>query len=203
MVPDLGCRDGRAAVSSILAWALYRDAQLARNIEAKARVQAERDRDTAKAAQAAETNARIEAKRQADVARLNLYVAQMNLIQQAWEIGDGGRVRELLNAQRPMPGQDDLRSFDVYPPPVRRATGPDITVIDCVPFNRVAAVMRRREQHGVLGRAVADRHEVTVQLSKTGQTPRITFSVATGVSCEGYSGFARAGRRRGRGRVEV
>ena len=43
-----------------------------------------------------------------------LYVAQMNLAQQAWESANVGRVLELLESQRPKPGEEDLRGFEWY-----------------------------------------------------------------------------------------
>ncbi len=45
------------------------------------------------------------------------YVANMNLAQQAFEVGDSSRVQELLNAFLPAsdtPKSDDLREFDWY-----------------------------------------------------------------------------------------
>jgi WD40 repeat protein len=41
-----------------------------------------------------------------------LYAAQMNLAQQAWEASDIDRARALVEAQRPKPGQEDLRGFE-------------------------------------------------------------------------------------------
>jgi WD40 repeat protein len=54
-----------------------------------------------------------EARRQALVqSRRLLYVAQMNLAMQAWEVGDIGRGRSLVEAQRPRQGQEELRGFE-------------------------------------------------------------------------------------------
>jgi WD40 repeat protein/serine/threonine protein kinase len=47
-------------------------------------------------------------------ARRHLYAASMNLAQQAWERGHTTRVVELLDAQRPQTGAEDLRSFEWY-----------------------------------------------------------------------------------------
>jgi WD40 repeat protein len=44
--------------------------------------------------------------------RRHLYAAQMKVAQQAWEEGGAGTARALLEAQRPAPGQEDLRGFD-------------------------------------------------------------------------------------------
>ncbi len=45
-------------------------------------------------------------------ARRNLYAADMNLAQQALEVRNLGRARELLNRYRPAPGQVDLRGWE-------------------------------------------------------------------------------------------
>jgi WD40 repeat protein len=45
-------------------------------------------------------------------ARREGYLAQMNLAQQAWDNGDVGLAQELMEAQRPKPGQEDLRGFE-------------------------------------------------------------------------------------------
>jgi WD40 repeat protein len=44
--------------------------------------------------------------------RRHLYASQVSLAQQAWETGDRKRALELLDAQRPGPGQEDLRGFE-------------------------------------------------------------------------------------------
>ena len=41
--------------------------------------------------------------------RRMLYVAQMNLIQKAWDSDNISRVRDLLNASRPRPGTKGVR----------------------------------------------------------------------------------------------
>src|SRR5262249_9120293 len=46
------------------------------------------------------------------VLRRHLYGAQLNLAQQAAEAGDLARARELLDSQRPQPGEEDLRGFE-------------------------------------------------------------------------------------------
>src|SRR5262249_21232509 len=48
------------------------------------------------------------------LARRRLYAAQVNLAFQAWEAGDATRVMELLESQRPRPGEEDLRGFEWY-----------------------------------------------------------------------------------------
>jgi len=49
--------------------------------------------------------------RERDQRRLR-YAAEMNLVPQAWEDGNIARAQELLERQRPQPGQEDLRGFD-------------------------------------------------------------------------------------------
>ena len=44
----------------------------------------------------------------------NLYVADVGLAFQAWESGNAGRARELLEQQRPRNGETDLRGFEWY-----------------------------------------------------------------------------------------
>jgi WD40 repeat protein len=46
--------------------------------------------------------------------RRQLYAAQMNLAQQAWETGNYGRTRELVEAWQPKHGEEDLRGFEWY-----------------------------------------------------------------------------------------
>jgi WD40 repeat protein len=46
------------------------------------------------------------------VLRRTLYASQVGLAQQAWEAGDTPRARELLDAQRPHSGEEDLRGFE-------------------------------------------------------------------------------------------
>lgn len=43
-----------------------------------------------------------------------LYAAQMNLAQQAWDVANTGRVKELLEDQVPSAGREDLRGFEWY-----------------------------------------------------------------------------------------
>jgi WD40 repeat protein len=61
----------------------------------------------------------VAAVRQAGIARNEarwsrrlLYASQMNLAQQAYEVANTPRAVELLEAQRPGPGQEDLRGFE-------------------------------------------------------------------------------------------
>ena len=48
----------------------------------------------------------------ASMLRANLYAADMGVAFQAWESGHIGRARELLEKQRPKPGEADLRTFE-------------------------------------------------------------------------------------------
>uniref|UniRef100_A0A7C2NSW9 Protein kinase domain-containing protein n=1 Tax=Schlesneria paludicola TaxID=360056 RepID=A0A7C2NSW9_9PLAN len=51
-------------------------------------------------------------KQSLDNTRRSLYAAQMNLIPAAWEADNLARVRDLLQATRPLAGQEDLRGFE-------------------------------------------------------------------------------------------
>jgi len=57
---------------------------------------------------------RIRAEERAETARRYLYVAHMNLAQQAWETANVGRVLELLEDHLPRPGTEDLRGFEWF-----------------------------------------------------------------------------------------
>jgi WD40 repeat protein len=85
------------------------------------RTQAEEARDSAKreerlAIQNAEEARRQErlASEQEMLARRRFYAAQMNSANQAWDAGDPARTLDLLETQRPQPGQQDLRGFEWY-----------------------------------------------------------------------------------------
>ena len=56
--------------------------------------------------------AKEHAQAEAEYARQLAYVADMNLAQQAWDANNMERLQELLNLQRPKPGQRDLRAFE-------------------------------------------------------------------------------------------
>jgi WD40 repeat protein/serine/threonine protein kinase len=74
--------------------------------------EAERQRDIAGEAGLSEAAQRVIAEEQADTSRRLLYASDMNLAGHAWEVGDTGRARDLLERQRPRDGQDDLRGFE-------------------------------------------------------------------------------------------
>jgi WD40 repeat protein/serine/threonine protein kinase/tetratricopeptide (TPR) repeat protein len=81
--------------------------------------EADREKGIAQAAQRGEADQRDIAEQQADLAtraaehaRRLLYASDMNLAKQAWETGDTGRARALLERQRPQAGQEDLRGFE-------------------------------------------------------------------------------------------
>lgn len=81
------------------------EAKAARNAEAEQRQTAEQERDKVTA-----LNESLQ--QQEKKQRQLLYGAQMSLIKSSWEMENFERVRELLNATRPRPGQDDLRGFE-------------------------------------------------------------------------------------------
>jgi len=74
--------------------------------------EAERQKTIAQAAEQTATRQREIAVEQADRSRHLLYISEMNLAQQAWEAGDTGRARGLLERQWPQAGQEDLRGFE-------------------------------------------------------------------------------------------
>jgi hypothetical protein len=81
--------------------------------------EAERQKDLALAAEQGEAQQRGQATAQAerasqeaDQARRLLYASDLNLAGQAWEAGDTGHARALLERQWPEPGQPDLRGFE-------------------------------------------------------------------------------------------
>jgi len=58
-----------------------------------------------------------QASRATEQVRINrrlLYAAQMNLAEQAWETTNIARLRDLVESQRPQPGEEDLRGFEWY-----------------------------------------------------------------------------------------
>ncbi|MBE0544782.1 MAG: serine/threonine protein kinase [Verrucomicrobia bacterium] len=81
--------------------------------------QAQRARWIAVSAQQQESLARREAERNGQraeqgelAARRNLYASDMKLASEAWDLGEIGRARNLLNAHQPKPNQEDLRGFE-------------------------------------------------------------------------------------------
>jgi eukaryotic-like serine/threonine-protein kinase len=70
---------------------------------------AERQKDLAQTAELEEAKQRTIAVEEADHSRHLLYAADMSLVGQAWEAGDIGRVRNLLERQQP---QKDLHGFE-------------------------------------------------------------------------------------------
>ncbi len=82
-------------------------------------VRADRAEDAANRNAAAALSAKADATAERDkVAKANdalrraNYAAEMNLVQAAWEANNVGRVLELLDRQRPRPGEEDLRGFE-------------------------------------------------------------------------------------------
>jgi eukaryotic-like serine/threonine-protein kinase len=82
--------------------------------ETMARNDAERERTEADRQRALADQQRKVAQAGEFTARRYLYSAQMKLAEEAWERGHVGRVLELLNGQRPVAGQEDLRGFGWY-----------------------------------------------------------------------------------------
>jgi serine/threonine protein kinase/tetratricopeptide (TPR) repeat protein len=74
----------------------------AKEEERKQRELAEQERDKS-------NRLNDELREQQETQRRTVYIAQMNLIQKAWDSNNLDRVRELLNATRPGPDESDLR----------------------------------------------------------------------------------------------
>jgi WD40 repeat protein/serine/threonine protein kinase len=77
-----------------------------------ARQQAETSEQKAIAAQANETRLRQQAEAEELIARQRAYASDMNVAQQALAGSNLGRAQDLLNRQRPQPGQKDLRGWE-------------------------------------------------------------------------------------------
>src|SRR6185503_13876848 len=87
-------------------------ARLAEHAERSLSEQAHADRDRAVRA---ETDAQIKATAASDAwatARHNAYAAEINVAFQALAENNLGRARDLLDRQRPKPGEEDLRGFE-------------------------------------------------------------------------------------------
>ncbi len=69
-------------------------------------------REEAQKAQANEAQLRHQAEAQELAARRTAYASDMNLTQQALAVNNLGRAQDLLNRQRPQPGQKDLRGWE-------------------------------------------------------------------------------------------
>jgi WD40 repeat protein/serine/threonine protein kinase/Tfp pilus assembly protein PilF len=74
----------------------------------------EREEQLARAAEAQEAKQRRAAEGERDTAQRRLYLVDMQLAQQAWEVGDIDRLHEILQAHRPTSGQSDLRGWEWY-----------------------------------------------------------------------------------------
>jgi WD40 repeat protein/serine/threonine protein kinase len=83
-----------------------------RNSAVAARAGEEAQRRQAQQAQTREVQLRQKAERQELAARQRAYGSDMNLVQQALALNNLGRAQELLNRQRPQPGQQDLRGWE-------------------------------------------------------------------------------------------
>jgi WD40 repeat protein/serine/threonine protein kinase len=91
-------KEGQAAANAAEARKKEQDAN-------KQREEAERQRDAVK-----ELNAKLQ--KTQDQLRRTLYGAHINLAQHAWDVAGIMRLRELLDCQRPRPGESDLRGFE-------------------------------------------------------------------------------------------
>ncbi len=99
---------GGAIASTWQALRATRAEQLATRGEQEQR----RLREVAQRARAAETELRTQAEAQRLTARRQAYVSDMNVLQQAIAAGNFGRARQILDRQRPEPGETDLRGWE-------------------------------------------------------------------------------------------
>ncbi len=88
------------------------DAQFKNAVSAK--VDAENERTAAEKLSLELIGKNEELKEQKDAQRRTAYIGQMNLIQKAWDANQFDRVRDLLNATRPGPGESDERGLEWY-----------------------------------------------------------------------------------------
>jgi WD40 repeat protein/serine/threonine protein kinase len=95
------------AASTMYAAAAYR-------AEKDEREKAQEAGEQAREAQGKEAEQRQAAEKERDGAEYRLYVANMRLAQQAWEGGDIGNVKRLLEALRPREGRRDRRGWEWY-----------------------------------------------------------------------------------------
>ena len=86
------------------------EASRARNAEKQQRLAAQTERDKAQTAEQAEKRARLQADAERAEAAHLLYVANMNLAQQAWDQNNIGRLRQLLEDTQDSPH----RGFEWY-----------------------------------------------------------------------------------------
>ena len=89
---------GLSTWQAVRATRAEREALAAQQQEAQLRQQADQDRERAEEQEA--------------LARLNEYVADINLAQQSLAAGNYGRAVQLLDKHRPQPGEPDLRGFE-------------------------------------------------------------------------------------------
>jgi WD40 repeat protein len=92
----------------------FAEAEEQRELAVEAGVTAEEQRANAVTQKELADQHRQVAERNARELRSNLYAAQMNLASQAFRENNIGRVIELLERQRPMCGQPDLRGFEWF-----------------------------------------------------------------------------------------
>jgi serine/threonine protein kinase/tetratricopeptide (TPR) repeat protein/WD40 repeat protein len=104
----------RAEIATLGETEQRKAADAARLAEAAERATAERERDEAQKQRDKATALNEELTRQKEQQRRTLYATQMALVQKAWESGNPSRIKDLLNAVRPKPGETDLRGIEWY-----------------------------------------------------------------------------------------
>jgi WD40 repeat protein len=91
-----------------------RQATRQRDLAHQAMAEVVQQRDAAQKAKRQAADQRVKAEQRERKALRHLYAIQTHLLQQALDKGDLRQVLELLTAQRPQPGQGDLRGFEWY-----------------------------------------------------------------------------------------
>ena len=101
-----------STIQSVRATRAKRDALAAQAQESVQREKAVASEQKAVAAQANEIKLREQAQAEELTARQRAYASDMNVAAQAMAGGNLGRAQDLLNRQRPAPGQKDLRGWE-------------------------------------------------------------------------------------------
>jgi eukaryotic-like serine/threonine-protein kinase len=92
-------------------WQAFRATRAERE-QTRLREAAQASEQKAKAAEAGQTHLRAQAQAEELAARRRAYASDMNVAKQAIDGSNLGRAQDLLNRQRPQPGQKDLRGWE-------------------------------------------------------------------------------------------
>jgi serine/threonine protein kinase/WD40 repeat protein len=118
---------GMSIAMAVLAARAERLATLEATRARHAEVLTRTERDRALTAESEAISRRDEAEKVRQSLRRSLYVSDLQLAEEAWESGNVVRMRELLDGQRPRPGEDDLRGFEWH---YLRRLGSNLRVVE-------------------------------------------------------------------------